>query len=30
MTTPEDELDRLESAILAAMSDQVIAEQIPD
>lgn len=30
MTTPEDELDRLESAILAAMSDPAIAEQIPD
>jgi len=30
MTTPEEELDRLESAILAAITDPVTAEQIPD
>lgn len=30
MTTPDDELDRLQSAILAAMNDPAIAEQIPE
>lgn len=30
MTTPDDELDKLESAILSAMSDPAIDERIPD